>query len=60
MQLHYKISKLYFNLGLQLKIIRRILEFKQEPLLKPYFKEKQKKKITKSTKCYIKKQCYIW
>ena len=28
--------KLYLNLGLQLRKFRRILEFKQEPFLKPY------------------------
>ena len=30
--------KLYINLGLQLKHFPRILEFKQEPFLKPYIK----------------------
>ena len=35
---HQQNLKLYLNLGLQLKKIHRILEFKQEPFLKPYIK----------------------
>ena len=37
-KLHYQNLKLHSNLGLQLKKINFILEFKQEQLLKPYIK----------------------
>ena len=37
-KLHYQNLKLYLSLGLQLKKIHRILEFKQQPFLKPYIK----------------------
>ena len=62
---HYQNIKLYLNVGLQLKKIHRILEFKQEPFLKPYIKHntdfrREAEKESKKGKCLIKKQCHIW
>ena len=66
-KIHWQNLKLCLKLGLQLKKIHRILEFKQERVLKPYTDlntvlhreaENDGNKI-KKTKCYIKKQCYI-
>ena len=37
-KLHYENLKLYLELGLKLKKVHRVLEFKQTPFLKPYIK----------------------
>ena len=58
--LHIKNLKMYLKLGMKLKKVHRILQFKQEAFLKPYIDlctEKRRNAMTKFEKNFYKLMC---